>query len=110
MAFDFAKLTADVEAALKAGADAASATTDGGSCNLDGVVLRLPRIHEESVVRALSNAGISTRKSNCGYHGIGYMINPTSGGQANQRYVACIAIEKHLQEAGYNVSHFYMAD
>lgn len=110
MPFDFTKLTTDVKAALEAGAAIAATTEDGGACNFDGVVLRVPNAPEYKVVHALSLAGITTRKSNCGWAGLGYMINPTSGGQANKRTVAAEAIYKHLSEAGYTVSQYYQMD
>jgi hypothetical protein len=109
MAFDFAKLTTDVTAAMEAGQQVADATEDNGTCNMDGVLLRIPRIKEANVVAALAAAGVNTDKNNWGWHGIGYMINPPWG-QAEKRSRACDAIRKHLTESGYEVSGFYMMD
>lgn len=109
-AFDFAKLTADVSAAMQAGSEAAAAVEDGGSCNLDGVHLSIPRQREAKVVEALAEAGVRTEKGNWGWFGAGYMLNPTNEGQADKRYAACEAIAKHLKAAGYDACHYYMAD
>ena len=109
--FDFAKLTADVSAALKAGREAAAAVSDGGSCNLDGVHLAIPRQREAKVVAALEDAGLpGISKSSWGWFGVGYMLNPSSEGQADKRYAACEAIAQHLKDAGYDACHFHMAD
>lgn len=109
MAFDYEKLTADVRKAMKAGEQAAAAVNDRGTCNMDGVVLRLPRLREQRVVDALSQAGVYTNKSGCGWAGPGYMINPNCG-QADKRSTAAKAIEASLKQAGYDVTMFYMMD
>ncbi|MCC3159722.1 hypothetical protein LJ737_20945 [Hymenobacter sp. 15J16-1T3B] len=108
--FDFAKLTADVTAAMLAGQQAADSVSDGGSCNLDGVHLSIPRQREAKVVAALAEAGVHSEKGNYGWLGSGYMLNPSSAGQADKRYAACEAIAKHLKAAGYDACHFYLMD
>ena len=111
MAFDFSKLTTDVSEALQKGTEAANTIDDNGACNFDGLILKLPRVREASVLDALTKAGVRCYgKSNYGVHGTGFMINPTSEGQGNKRMVASEAIGKHLREAGYSVSQYYQLD
>lgn len=108
MAFDYTKLTADVKAAMQAGSDAAALVADRGSCNLDGVILELPRLPLKKVMEAIELAGTSTVKITSTYFR-GYMINPNEG-QADKRYTACEAIRKSLREAGYTVTPYYQMD
>ncbi|MBD2704438.1 hypothetical protein IC229_27605 [Spirosoma sp. BT702] len=110
MFLDLEQLTADVKAALEAGKLAADAIDDGGACNMDGVVLSIPMIRERKVVEALAKAGVTTNKGDWGWCGRGYMINPTSDGQANKRHVASEAIGNHLRDAGYDATNFYLMD
>jgi hypothetical protein len=107
---NYIKLTADVKAALLAGEAAANAVEDGGSCNLDGVILQFKGLPERLVVEALANAGVRTSKSQFTLYGTGYMINPLTGGQADKRYQACKAIEQHLRDLNYSAHHFFMLD
>lgn len=109
MAFDYNKLTADAKAAIQSGNEVADKTPDNGTCNMDGVVLKLPRLPEEKVVEALKSAGVRARKNDWGYHGTGYMINPSQG-QADKRSKAAEAICAALKGAGYQVSMYYQMD
>ncbi len=108
MAFDYTKLTEDVKAAMQAGREAAALVEDRGSCNMDGVILGLPRLPASKVTAAIELAGISALKITTRI-ATGYMINPEDG-QADKRYAGCEAIRKSLREAGYTVTPFYMMD
>ena len=110
MPYNFEKLTAAVTAAMQAGQTAAdSKPDDGGTCNMDAVILRIPRINEQKVVEAMAAAGVHTRKDTW-WHGPGYMINPTSGGQGDRNTRAAEAIAKSLKEAGYDAMMHYQMD
>lgn len=109
MPFDYRKLTDDVREAMKQGEKIASATPDSGTCNMDGVVLKLPRLPETKVTAALAEAGVSASKNKWGWHGTGYMINPPWG-QADKRSKAAEAINRHLKGAGYDTSMYYQMD
>ena len=111
MPYDFNKLTTDVKAALMAASQRAANVEDGGTCNLDGVFLQVPRQREAKMVEALQAAGINhVKKSSWGWMGTGYMLSPNVAGQANKRYAACAAMTASLIAAGHDASHFMQMD
>ena len=110
MPYNFQKLTQDVTAALQAGEEAAALSDDKGACNFDGVILHLPRINEQKVIKALSDAGVDSDKAVWPFCGVGYMINPTTNGQGNKRMVATTAMLNYLREAGHNVIDYRAMD
>ncbi|ADB42922.1 hypothetical protein [Spirosoma linguale] len=105
MVYNFDKLTTDVRAAMKAGREFAAEVDDGGTYNVDGVLLKIPRIREAKVVQALAKAGVRTQKRKWGWRGTGYMLNPGVG-QAHKKETACEAIFQHLRKAGHVVCRY----
>jgi hypothetical protein len=84
---------------------------DGGTCNLDGVFIRVPRANEGMLKAALSARGIHiSSKVHSWIYGTGYLINASCGGQANRRDRATTAMYNHLKAAGYDVSHWQQMD
>jgi hypothetical protein len=80
----YAELTADFKAAAAMAREAAEQVSDGGTCNLDGVYLRLPGFQEDKTVEAISEAGLSGFLHNHAYYGKGYLICPPCVGQADK--------------------------
>ena len=99
----YAELSAKVAAAIVAGQQAAEAeASDGGSANLDHVVLTgLRGVREDS----LRKAGISAHKGRWGFH-----LSAPFNGQGQRRYAGVQAMAKHLQDAGVECHVFYQLD
>lgn len=104
----YAKLRADLEAAIAETADLEQ-TEDGGTCNFDSPALFLPRWNGEKVKQAAKEAGCGAFKwSFCGSGRWVFSI-PTSG-QANRRSRRADAVCKALKEKGYNATMYLQMD
>lgn len=79
---------------------------DGGTCNMDCVILRFTRKPSPKKLVAL-DAALDGYWSK--YMG-GYCINPKVGGQAARRTRACHSIASELTSAGFTASVFYVTD
>lgn len=106
---DWNKLTTDLREANEAAKAAADEVPDGGTANLDRVFLALPRKREEKALQAIRDAGLYCRKKT-NWIGPGYMITPTSGGQADKRYEAVSVMCEELRRRGWEVVPFRKAD
>ena len=104
----YAKLRDDLIVALNA-AKEADTGDDGGTCNHDAPSIKLPRWIESKVIQAAEEAGTSCFKWEL-YGGARYVFNPKSSGQANRRCRASEAMEKALQEAGYECVMYCQMD
>lgn len=108
---DLAKLTEDLRSAAQLAQAAADQVDDAGTCNLDGVFLRLPRVRESRVMEAVSAAGLhATKWERHGYYGTGYYVGPPVRGQANKRAAAATAMYECLRAAGWGVSQYQQMD
>jgi hypothetical protein len=96
-------LAQKVAAAIVVGQQAAAAQdNDGGSANLDHVVLTgLPGVRETS----LRKAGIAAHKGRWGFH-----LSAPFDGQGQRRYAGVQAMCAHLQAAGVECHVFYQLD
>jgi len=111
MATNLAKLTEDLRSAAQLAQTAADRVDDAGTCNMDGVFLRLPRVREARVIEAIRTAGLSgCRWTNHGWYGTGYLISPPVRGQADKRDAAATAMYQYLRDAGWDVSHWQQMD
>lgn len=79
---------------------------DGGTCNMDGVLLRFTRKPSPKKLVALDVALDGWWSSSLR----GYVINPKVGGQANRRTRACRTIAAELVSAGFPAGVFYVMD
>jgi hypothetical protein len=106
----YAKLRDDIRTALEIGERAeAENPDDGGTCNLDCVMLTLPRATESKVVQAAHEAGWHIRKSRF-YGQTVYMLNPRTNGQANARSRNAEAVAKALRDMGYDAMDYCQMD
>ena len=109
---DLSTLTRDLTAAARLATEAADRVADTGSCNCDGVFLRL-RVKQDKAQEAIAAAGLSAvRIERHSWFGTGYLISPPTSvrGQANKRSTAVATMYEHLDRQGWDVSHWYQAD
>jgi hypothetical protein len=108
---DLAKLTEDLRSAAQLAQTAADRVDDAGTCNMDGVFLRLPRVREARVIEAIEAAGLrATKWERHAWYRSGYYIGPPVRGQANKRDAAATAMYDYLRNAGWDVSHWQQMD
>ncbi|MDA8223892.1 MAG: hypothetical protein M0Z35_19805 [Desulfitobacterium hafniense] len=105
----YQELLADLTAAGKAGKESASFVDDGGTCNLDGVFLHLPRFNEEKTLNAIHSAGLGGFKHTSSYFGTGFLISLNIG-QARKREVAAETMYKFLSAKNYDVTQWQQCD
>lgn len=106
-----AQLTEDLRCAARLAQTAAARVEDNGTCNLDGVFLRLPRVRESRVMEAVAVAGLHASKwERHSWFGTGYYIAPPVRGQANKRATAATAMYECLRAAGWDVSQYQQMD
>ena len=100
---DLIDLAAKVAVAIRAGHAAAEAEPhDGGSANLDHVVLTDLRGVREASLR---KAGIPATKGRDGFH-----FALSFGGQGNRRYAGVQAMCRALRDAGVSCHVHYLID
>lgn len=106
-----AQLTEDLRCAARLAQTAAARVEDNGTCNLDGVFIRLPRLREAQVLAAVTAAGLrASKRENHSWYRTGYYIGPGVAGQANKRDAAATAMYDYLRDAGWDVSHYQQMD
>lgn len=101
----YAELSKIVSDALSLGHEAAAKSDDGGTANLDSIVLTgLKGVREKSLI----NAGIpcSKKRSENG----AFWLNVSFGGQGNKRNAGVEAAKKYLQENGVRCYIYYQMD
>lgn len=101
-----AALPGQIQIAAQAGKDAAAACpNDGGSANLDRVVIRMPGVRE-AAVKVLP--GYLAKASTC--HPRGLHLDTPFPGQGNQRAAGVRAMHKSLQDQGVDCYVYYQVD
>ena len=107
----YTKITNDLKLSDELASKAIEGCDDGGSANLDFVLLKLPYLREAKVVEAITNAGLYCfGKSDFGYLGTGYSITPNGVGQGNTRSIGVEVMCDSLKELGYDATIVYIAD
>ncbi|MCJ2375127.1 hypothetical protein [Pseudomonas sp. RGM 3321] len=105
---ELASLGPKIQTAIEAGQQAAEACPDdGGSANLDRVVIPMPGIREAAVI----NSGLPGYLSKAStYHSRGLHLGAPFEGQGNRRYAGVQAMHKSLQEQGVDCYVYYQID
>ena len=101
----YAELSKIVSEALRLGHEAAAKSNDGGTANLDTIVLTgLKGVREKT----LNDAGIPCdKKSN---DPGAFWLSTSFGGQGNKRSAGVEAAKKYLQEHGVDCYIYYQMD
>ncbi|MBC3484648.1 hypothetical protein HU750_08595 [Pseudomonas sp. SWRI50] len=103
---ELSSLPAKVRIAIEAGkAAAAACTDDGGSANLDRVVIPVPGLRP-SQLQGLP--GYVQKKSR--YHQQGVHLDTPWPGQGNQHSAGVQAMHKSLKDQGVNCYVYYQVD
>lgn len=102
MTVNLTELAAKVQRATAAGHAAAATVDDGGTCNMDHVVIYLPRVREAAV----KAAGINASKWAAGE----FHLVDSFGGQANKRSAGVEAMAKALKAEGVECFIYYQMD
>jgi UV DNA damage repair endonuclease len=97
---EFGLLAIRIEAAKRIGQEAADAVDDAGSCNLDTLILNIPRLRADW----FESYGIRV------YRLGSYIAVSTYFGMANKQQRGVEAMAKHLQSFGYPASVWYQMD
>lgn len=106
-----------LEEILSAGREAAyemRGTKDGGTCNLDTAVLRLPRVHADTVAEAAKRAAVDVEEA----HWLGrcffvYVGHGQGACRTAMVEAACRAMEEKIEEVGrpgWSAEVFYQMD
>ena len=107
---DYAKLTADLKKGLEKAKEAAKGE-DGGSANLDGCFLQVPRAREKDILQAIKDAGIYCGgRGTWSFFGVGYFLSLPCGGQGNSNTRAVEAMKNSLQADGWEAYVYYKMD
>lgn len=109
MKIDYEKLLNDLIKAKEAAKVAAESGDDGGTANLDSLVLRLPGARETKVLETIRTAGLYCRKKR-EWIGPGYFISHGYGGQGDRNARAVKAMDKSLTADGWKTDIFYQMD
>jgi len=108
----YAHLRSTCEAAYKAAWEAAEQGDDGGTCNLDAVLVCLPRWQSRPLLDELERLPYLNVSAYRAHHaGAGcWIFNFRCGGQAARRTRAQEAATTVLIEAGYACRTWYVID
>ena len=99
----------DAMRSANAAAIEASRIPDGGTCNLDSVVLRMPKGYRSTlVIAAAREAGISATETT--WFGRGWFLNFDASGQGNAHTAGVEAARKIMEACGYACSIYYQMD
>ncbi|MBU2701115.1 hypothetical protein Ga0466249_002226 [Sporomusaceae bacterium BoRhaA] len=109
MKIDYEKLLVDLKKAKVAAIEAAGLGDDGGTANLDSLVLRLPGAREKKVLEVIRTAGLYCREKG-EWLGPCYFISHGCGGQGNRNTRAVEAMDKSLEAAGWHTGIYYRMD
>ena len=84
---------------------------DGGTCNLDSVIIKLRRWSEEEIKEASVASGVRiSGKLNSNYWNGYRFLSFETKGQANERTRMTEAAYKEMRLLGYDVCMYYHAD
>ena len=106
----YGELSRDLTEAKKSGLEAAFFVDDSGTCNSDGVFIRLPKFNESQTIEAIRAAGLSGFKTNHSIYGVGFLVSLPHIGQARKNEVAAETMYKFLRSKNYDVSHWQQMD
>lgn len=107
--YDFEKLEIDLREANRIAVEQTENLDDGGTANLDSCFLMLPGAKESDVLATIKKSGLYCRKKTR-WIGLGYFINPKSGGQGNKRSLATELMSGYLNAKGWECLTFYKMD
>ena len=83
---------------------------DGGTCNFDSPMLRLPRWNRAHIEEAVRIAGLAAFRWK-GWSGDSFwVICPRVAAQGNRRSACSERMSKLLKEKGYDASMYYQMD
>lgn len=101
---DFSQMAEHIKEALRLGQEAADKVEDGGSCNLDHIVIcGLKYVKEETLLKA----GIPvSSKTGAG----AFSLSSFFGGQADKNAKGCQVASKYLKSVGVDNYIYYMMD
>lgn len=101
----YSEMAEIVNEALRLGSEAAAQSDDGGSANMDTIVLTgLKGVREKT----LNNAGIPCDKKSS--ENGAFWLHKSFGGQGNKRNAGVEAAKKYLQEHGVRCYIYYQMD
>ncbi|MCK9416960.1 hypothetical protein M0Q97_09910 [Candidatus Dojkabacteria bacterium] len=83
---------------------------DGGSCNFDSCVIKLPRWTEDDIKEIEKQSGVSIGSQLSSRWYKGYRFINIGNGQANRKTRMAEAAKKSLKADGYDVSMYYAMD
>jgi hypothetical protein len=105
------RLAADIKEGQRLAQEAANKSDDGGTCNMDGVFITIPRISESIVTMIMAAKGIHmSGRMNHSWFGRGYLLGAAWAGQGNKRATAAEVLYKHLKAKGHDVIHWQQMD
>jgi len=97
-----------IRIAVAAGVEAANAQPDdGGSANLDRVVIPMRRVRESTIAKHGLPGYLSAASR---WHGRALHLDAPFRGQGNRRYAGVQAMHKSLQAQGVNCYVYYQID
>lgn len=85
-------------------------TEDGGTCNLDSPVIKLPHWKDEDIAKAAELAGVSISDKLSGLWNGYRFVGTSTRGQAARRTAMAEAAKRSLQSDGYDVHMYYAMD
>lgn len=100
------QFTRDLRTAIAAAHEAAAASDDGGTCNLDTLVVSIPHARAASVQKAALAAG--ALYASRGQYAGQFHIGIAAVGQANSRTRAVQAAKRALAAAGWQAHVHYV--
>jgi hypothetical protein len=109
MAIDYNKLTEDLKWARKCAVIAEANVEDSGTCNLDDLMLELPKASEKKVMTAIEAAGLRGYKTRFMGTPV-FLIGPPMPGQAYKRTAQAEAMSRHMSKQGWISSVWYQMD
>lgn len=104
----YLRLVDDLKAAAEA-ADPFKDYDDGGTSNMDAMMLSLPRYEEIKIKAAAKRAGLIASAGRCMKQKI-YHILPPHGGQGYRRTKQAEAMAEVMRACGYEASVWYQMD
>jgi hypothetical protein len=105
----YIELAKDLKEARIKGIEESLKVNDSGTCNLDGVFIRLKGFNEEKTLETINNSGLGGFVTDHPYFKKGYYIG-LNVGQALKREKAAETMYKYLDNLGYDVSHWQQMD
>ena len=105
----YEKLTEDLKVALEKAKEIAMKTDDGGTCNFDCCIIRLPRWREELVIKSIQLSGTVGHKWHI-YGSVYYAIRNPILCQGNKNSIQAEVITEELSKIGYECWCYQQAD